>query len=74
MNINDRIARLTEQLAKENTGKITAVFADGTKRRLTGGECIDLIAAGNTDNIGRLEGGGKGNGLLVDLLNGILET
>lgn len=73
MTINDRIARLTEQLAKENTGKITAVFADGTKRQLTGGECIDLVM-NSLDKVGRFEGGGKGNGLLVDLLNGLLEV
>ena len=72
MTINSRIDRLMEQLAKENIEKITVVFSDGSKRRLSGGECIDLVA-GNTDNIGRFEGGGKGNGLLVSLLNGLLE-
>lgn len=71
MTINSRIDRLMEQLAKENIGKITVVFSDGSKRQLSGGECIDLVV-GNTDNIGRFEGG-KGCGLLVDLLNGLLE-
>lgn len=72
MTINSRIDRLMEQLTKESIGKITVVFSDGSKRRLSGGECIDLVA-GNTDNIGRFEGG-KGCGLLVDLLNGLLEV
>lgn len=74
MTINDRIARLTEQLAKENTGKILVVFADGRKGYMDAGACIDLISTTNIDQIGRFEGGGKGNGLLLDLLNGILET
>lgn len=69
--IESRIARLTEQLARDTTSKITVVFADGTRRLMDGGECIDLIM-GNTANIGRFECG-KGCGLLVDLLNGLLE-
>lgn len=72
MTINDRLDRLINQLAQDSNGKIVATFSDGSKRRLSGGECIDLVA-GNTDNIGRFEGG-KGCGLLVDLLNGLLEV
>lgn len=70
--IEARIARLMEQLARETTNKITVVFADGTRRLMDGGECIDLIM-GNTANIGRFEGGGGGCGCLTDLLNGLLE-
>ena len=74
MTISSRIDRLIKQLAQDSSGKITVTFSDGSKRRLSGGECIDLIAAGNTDRIGRFEGVGKGNGLLPDLLNGLLEV
>lgn len=70
--INSRIDRLMEQLAKENKEKITVVFSNGSKRQLSGGECIDLVA-GDITNIGRFEGG-KGCGLLTDLLNGLLEV
>lgn len=73
MTINSRIDRLIKQLAQGSCGEITVTFSDGSKCRLSGGECIDLIAAGNTDNIGRFEGG-KGSGLLPDLLNGLLEV
>ena len=73
MTINSRIDRLINQLAQDSCGEITVTFSDGSKRRLSGGECIDLIAAGNTDNIGRFEACGKGCGLLPDLLNGLLE-
>ena len=73
MTINSRIDHLMKQLAQDCCGDITVTFSDGSKRRLSGGECIDLIAAGNTDSIGRFEGG-KGSGLLPDLLNGLLEV
>lgn len=73
MTINSRIDRLIKQLAQDSCGKNTVTFSDGSKRRLSGGECIDLIAAGNTANIGRFEGG-RGCGLLADLLNGLLEV
>lgn len=72
MTINSRIDRLTKQLAQDSREKITVTFSDGSKRQLSGGECIDLVT-GSTDNVGRFEGG-KGCGLLVDLLNALLEV
>lgn len=74
MTINSRIDRLIKQLAQNCCGGVTVTFSDGSKHRLSGGECIDLISSDDTTYIGRFEGGGKGNGLLADLLNGLLEV
>lgn len=72
MTINSRIDRLINQLAQDSSGKITVTFSDGSKCRLSGGECIDLVM-NSPDKVGRFEGG-KGSGLLPDLLNGLLEV
>ena len=70
-NIKNRINRLMDALAQEAGGKITVIFADGTRRLMDGGECIDLIM-GDTTNIAHFEGG-SGCGRMTDLLNGLLE-
>lgn len=67
-----RIARLMKRLTQANSGKITVVFADGTRRLMDGGECIDLVMD-DAANIGCFEGG-NGCGHLTDLLNGLLEV
>lgn len=73
MTINSRIDRLINQLAQDSSGKITVTFSDGSKRRLSGGECIDLVM-NSPDKVGRFEACGKGCGLLPDLLNGLWEV
>lgn len=73
MTINSRIDRLMNQLAQDSSGKITVTFSDGSKRRLTGGECVDLVM-NSPDKVGRFEACGKGCGLLPDFLNGLLEV
>lgn len=72
MTINSRIDRLMKQLAQDNSGKITVTFSDGSKRKLSGEECINLIVR-DAASVGRFEGG-KGYGLLPDILNALLEV
>ncbi len=70
--IESRLTRLVEQQAKSSASKICVTYADGHTHALTAGECIDLIM-GDVSGIGHFEAIGPGNGLLPDLLNGLLE-
>lgn len=70
--LSARLDRLLEQLAKSSASKIRVTYASGHREYLTAGECIDLIM-GDVSGIGRFEAIGPGNGLLSDLLNGLLE-
>lgn len=69
--IASQLDRLLTQLVEDSEDKITVTFADGTRRMLDAGDCISLIH-NDAGNIGRFEGAGRG--LLVDLLNAILEV
>lgn len=71
MTIVSRIDRLITQLAQDSSERITVTFSDGSKRKLSGEECINLIAR-DAASVGRFEGG-AGCRLLPDLLNGLLE-
>ncbi len=69
-NIHSRLERLMRRIADEHKGNLTVTFADGTRRIMDGGECVNLVYT-DTDKIGRFEGG---DGHLADLLNGLLEV
>lgn len=71
-NVESRLTRLVEQLAKSTTSKIRVVYADGHTEYLTAEECVDIVM-GDASGVGRFETAGPGNGLLPDLLNGLLE-
>lgn len=70
--IESRLTRLVEQLVRDGTGKVTVIFADGTRRMMDGGEAVDLVLS-QPDNIGRVTATGNRNGLLPGLLNGLLK-
>lgn len=70
--IESRLGRLVEQLVRDGTDKVIIIFADGTRRMVDGSEAVDLVLS-QPDKVGRVTATGNRNGLLPDLLNGLLE-
>lgn len=70
-NIEYCLTRLVEQFVRDSTGKVTVIFADGTRRMVDGGEAVDMVPS-QPDKVGRVTATDKRNRLLPDLLNGLL--
>lgn len=71
MSVLSRLARLQVAAESAKNGKIAVIFRDGTVKLLDGGACIDLVMSA-PDAVEGFEARGKGNGLLPDLLNDLL--
>lgn len=70
--VEARLTRLVEQLAADSGGKLKIVFADGHVELLNGADAVDLVLS-RPDMVGRVVALSNKNGLLPDLLNGLLE-
>ena len=70
--IKNRLERL-ERLLRINTGKcVTVIFADGSSRRMAAADAIPLLQS--PDSIVDVCGeSGGGNGLLLELIKGLLD-
>lgn len=74
MNIQERLKRLELLEGKRNSGSVLLTFSDGTTRRMQAAGTIPLLCSPHPGNIVDISGsGGTDNGLMVELLRGLIE-
>lgn len=74
MNRQKRLKRLNDAISKRNVWQVLLTFSDGTTRRVQAADVIPLLCTPDAGNIVDISGGGGAdNGLMVELLRGLIE-
>lgn len=71
LSVKQRLRSLEQQAAWKDAALFTVSFRDGARRKLPPGDAITAVLDGNVYQVDGMPG--KGNGLLLELLQGLLE-
>ena len=75
LNIQQRLRSLEKASAGKRQAALFAVsFRNGEQRKLLPGEAITAVHGGNVCQVDSIPGSETGNGLLLELLRGLLEV
>lgn len=73
-NLLSRLARLEQATGQQRRRLATVIFLDGARRKLPSlSDAIPILSSPEAHRIRSVEGGGPGDGLLLQLLTGLLE-
>lgn len=71
LSVKQRLRSLEQQAARKEATLFTVSFQGGERRKLQPGDVITAVLDGNVYQVDGMPG--KGNGLLLELLQGLLE-
>lgn len=71
LSVKHRLRSLEQQAAWKDAALFTVSFRDGARRKLPPGDAITAVLDGNVYQVDGMPG--KGSGLLLELLQGLLE-